>query len=564
MQKNRTGRLTFLLWLIPAVFLLVFFLLPLGAIFETVAEILTTDGLESIGLNRIWRPLWFTFWQAGLSTLLTLLIGLPAAFALSRFRFRGRFLLRVLTTLPFILPTVVVAAAFNALLGPNGWLNLGLMGLLGFASPPIQILNTLAAILLAHIFYNTTIIIRVVGSALEQLDPRLENAARVLGASPLRTLLEITLPLLRQPILAAVLLVFLFDFTSFGVILLLGGPRLATLEVEVYIQSLHLLNLPLAGLLSLIQLGCTLMITILYLRSSQKMDLSVSPRLKGEGLVRIRNWKQRIFVISTVLFLILLILLPLSALAVRSITKLEPDRGERGALETGLTSQYYRELFRNPRNALFYVEPILAVRNSFLFASATMILSVSIGVMAAYALYRQRKKQGWLDLLLMLPLGTSAVTLGLGYIITLNWLPFDIQVYPRLIPVVHSLVALPFVVRTVLPAIQSIPDTLRKAAAVQGASPWQTWKEVDLPIILRAALVAAIFAFTISLGEFGATTFLARPEFPTMPVAIFRYLSQPGALNYGQAMAMATLLMAACGLSIGLLEGLQKPGEKWL
>ena len=158
------------------------------------------------------------------------------------------------------------------------------MGLFDLTSPPIQMLNILAAILLAHVFYNTTIVIRVVGSAWAQLDPRLEQAARVLGASPLRTLREVTLPLLRPAILAAALLVFLFDFTSFGVVLLLGGPRFATLEVEIYIQALHMLNLPLAGLLSAVQLVCTLVLTVAYTRASRQVNVPLAPRLQGEGM----------------------------------------------------------------------------------------------------------------------------------------------------------------------------------------------------------------------------------------------------------------------------------------
>jgi thiamine transport system permease protein len=161
-----------------------------------------------------------------------------------------------------------------------------------------------------------------------------------------------------------------------------------------------------------------------------------------------------------------------------------------------------------------------------------------------------------MDPILMLPLGASAVTLGLGYIIVFNRPPFDVQAFPFLIPIAHSLVALPFVIRVIQPALASIPPALRQAAAVLGASPWRTWREVDLPIITRAALVGAIFSFTISLGEFGATTFLARPEYPTLPLAIYRFLSQPGALNYGQALAMATVLLFICAISIFILEKL--------
>ena len=80
------------------------------------------------------------------------------------------------------------------------------------------------------------------------------------------------------------------------------------------------------------------------------------------------------------------------------------------------------------------------------------------------------------------------------------------------------------------------------------------WREVDLPIVGRALLVAAVFAFTISLGEFGATALVARPQTPTMPVAIYRFLGQPGALNYGQALAMSTLLMLVCAAGMVVIE----------
>jgi thiamine transport system permease protein len=182
-----------------------------------------------------------------------------------------------------------------------------------------------------------------------------------------------------------------------------------------------------------------------------------------------------------------------------------------------------------------------------------------MGTLAAYALNRRSRLNRVIDPLLMLPLGASAVTLGLGFIVTFTRPPLDVRSFPWLIPIAHSLVALPFVVRTLQPALASIPASLRQAAAILGAPPLRVWQEVDLPIVARAALVSGIFSFTIPLGEFGATSFLARPEYPTLPVAIFRFLSQPGALNYGQALAMATLLMLVCALSILVLERVRLP-----
>lgn len=555
----------YLLWVLPLVFLAVFFFYPLGAIFRLVLAAAGGEGLGWAEAARVARPLGFTVYQAALSTLLTLLLGLPAAYVFARYRFPGKGLLRILTTLPFILPTVVVAASFNALLGPRGWINVLLMNAFDFASPPVQMLNSLGAILLAHVFYNTTIVIRTVGAAWEQLDPRLEAAGRVLGASPLGVLREITLPLLRPALLASTLLVFMFNFTSFGVVLLLGGPRYATLEVEIYIQALHMLNLPLAGLLSAVQLGITLLLTLGYSLLAGS-GVPLTPRLRGEGLRRVETWRQRLLVGGVIAGVVLLLVLPLAALAARSVTRLDADRGQRGQVQPAFTLAYYSELFVNRRQSLFYVPPAAAARNSLVYAGSTVAISLALGFLAASSLSRSRDPRNRalnrvLDPLLMLPLGASAVTLGLGYIVVFNRPPLDVRSFPFLIPIAHSLVALPFVVRTLQPALASIPLSLRQAAAVMGASPWQVWREVDLPIVSRAALVAAIFSFTISLGEFGATSFLARPEYPTLPVAIFRFLSQPGALNYGQALAMATILLLLCAASIFVLERVQDKSQ---
>jgi len=543
------------LWIFPLLLLLAFFFVPMGSILSIMFS--RTDPID---LGQIWRPLGFTIWQAGLSTVLTLAAGLPAAYVFSRFTFPGKGFMRTFTMLPFILPTVVTAAGFNALLGPRGWINLALMEIMGTSFPPIDFLNTFTAILVAHVFYNIAIVIRVVGSAWTQLDPRLEQSAQVLGASSSRTFREITLPLLKRPILVSALLVFLFDFTSFGVVLMLGGPNFSTIEVSIYTQALSLLNLRMAGLLTLLQLGCTIGITVLFSKASSNQAVPLFPRLQGEGTHAPKTWVQKGAILCVVLFLFLLQVLPLGALAARSVTRLEADRGQRGESQTGLTLDFYRELFVNRQQSYFYVPPVQALLNSLFYAGVTTIISTAAGTLLAYAFVRKPRVRHWLDPLVMLPFGASAVTLGLGFIVTFNRPPIEVGSFPFLIPIAHSLIAMPFVMRTVQPALGSIPDSLRQSAAVLGASPRQVWWNVELQIIRRALLAGAIFAFTISLGEFGATSFISSPRNPTLPVAIYRYLSQPGAMNYGQAMAMATILIIVCGISIWLLEKLQ--GEK--
>ncbi len=547
-------------WLGVSIFLGLFFFYPLARILWLGLNPAALKTLDLASLLLASHSLLFTFYQAALSTLLTLVLGLPAAFLFARYDFHGKSLLRALTAIPFMLPTVVVAAGFNALLGPRGWVNLGLMDLFHLQSAPISIVGTLGVILLAHVFYNTTIVIRLVGNALSHLDPRLEQAARTLGADPPRVLSRLTLPLLRPSILAASVLVFIFDFTSFGVILLLGGPGFSTLEVEIYKQAVQIFNLPLAGLLSLIQLLCTLAFSILYSRIVSRTAVTSAPRAAETNLRKARTFRQKLFLGGMVLLLLALFLLPLVSLPLRSLTRLEADRGERGQVRYGLTSDYYTELFINRRDSIFYVPPFKAIGNSLGYATLTVVLSLALGFPVASALARPRRLERLLDPFLMLPLGASAVTLGLGFIVTFNRPPLALVTSPLLVPLAHTLIALPFVIRSLQPALASIPDRLRQAAASLGASPPRVWFAVDWPIVARATLSAAVFAFTVSLGEFGATSLVVRPEYPTLPIAIARFLSQPGGMNYGQAMAMATVLMVVCGFGILLIERLRLPG----
>jgi thiamine transport system permease protein len=536
------------LWFLPLSFLLIAFFFPLSRILALTfdPQTLTTENLL-----RTSNVLLFTFYQATLSTLLTLLVGLPASYLFARYNFRGKPLLRALTAVPFMLPTVVVAAGFSALLGPRGILHTI------FPLSSFQFIGTLSAILIAHVFYNTTIIIRVVGNALSSLDPKLESAARSLGADPSRVWWHVTFPLLRPALLASSLLVFLFDFTSFGVILLLGGSQFATLEVEIYLRVLRLPNLSLAALLSFIQLICTIFFSILYSHFASRSTIQTAPRSAQANIRKPKTLREKIFVSAFIILLSSFFFLPLFSLPLRSLFRLEADRGQRGEVQYGFTTDYYTELFVNRRGSVFYVPPIQATVNSLGYAGATVILSLVLGFPAAFALAKPTRIERILDPLIMLPLGSSAVMLGLGFIISYGvWLTS-----PLLVPVAHALVALPFVIRTLQPAIASIPQRLRQAASSLGASPLEVWKNIDLPILRRATLAAATFAFTISLGEFGATLLISRPEYPTIPVAIERFLSQPGGLNYGQAMAMATILMLLTIASILLIEKFRIPGS---
>lgn len=539
-----------LLFIFPILFLSVFYFYPLVAILQTS---FARGGFGELVTDPYYaRVFAFTIFQAGLSTLCTLIAAFPAAYIFARYDFRGAKVLRALTTIPFLMPTIVVATAFSALLGPRGILNLTLMQWFQLDTPPIQIMNTLGIIVLAHTFYNFTIVLRIVGGFWANLDPQIENAARVLGANRWQTFWHVTFPLIAPAIIAAALLVFIFDFTSFGVILILGGPRLATLEVEIYRQTVNLFNLPLAAALSLVQLIATFTLMLAYTHLQARLAQPL--RLRPLTIVRrtLRTAREKILVWGYLGAMLIFLLTPLVAIVAASF-------------KGGIT--YYTELFVNRRGAITFVPPIEAVRNSLLFACTTIGLAVSLGLVAAYAIVqtdRQRsnaQSSGWLfrlraallDSMFMLPLGTSAITLGFGYIIALG----NLRTSVWLVPVAHTLVAFPFVVRSLLPMVRSIQPRLREAAQILGASPARVWREIDLPIILRAIIVGAVFAFVISMGEFGATVLVARPDLPTITLAIYRFLGQPGIINFGQAFALSTILMLVSGIAIVAMERLR-------
>jgi thiamine transport system permease protein len=437
---------------------------------------------------------------------------------------------------PFVMPTVVVAIAFLSLLRPGAPL-----GFLGWE-------RGVAPVLLAHVFFNVAVVVRTVGTFWEQVDRRAVDAARVLGASRLRAFATTTLPLLAPAIAAAAAIVFLFTFTSFGIVLLLGGGTRATLEVEIYRQTARLLDLHAAAGIAIAQLLA--IVALLVVTSRLQERRAVAQRLVStrDTARRPRGFWQWTGTWSAVGVTLVFLGTPLAVLVLRSFSSAGHP-----------TLAHYRAL--SSTNDLLFVSAWDAVRNSLVYACTATVIAVGIGALASFEIARRpRRATRAMDVLLMLPLGTSAVTVGFGFLIALDQRPLDLRTSVLLIPLAHAIVAIPFVVRAMVPVLRSIDPRLRDAAAVLGASPARVWREVDLPVVRRAMALAAGFAAAVSLGEFGATLFIARPDRPTIPVAIYRLLGRPGSANFGQAMALSTVLMVVTALAVLLVEWL-RPGR---
>jgi thiamine transport system permease protein len=540
LSRRRGGRPAPILWgaavAIPLGFLAIFFAWPVTALmvrgFVPDGELDLTGFAEVLSRPRTWRLVGLTLTQAALGTAFSVLLGLPLAYLLYRRAFPGRGLVRGLVTVPFVLPTVVVGVAFRALFAPGG--TLGFLGLE----------ESLAGIVVALVFFNVSVVVRTVGGLWERLDPRTEQAAASLGAGPARVFRTVTLPSLAPAIASAASVVFLFCATAFGVVLVLGGVRYGTIETEIWTRTTQFLDLRSASVLSILQLVVISGALALSARARRRREAALH-LVSSRGSARPLSWRSpgdAAAALAGAAIVCGLIVLPLAGLVARSFREPDGSWGPANYVALGTTGE---------RNALV-VTVWEATATSLRIALTATVISLVVGGLVALVVSRRPRSVGarravdTFDALFMLPLGVSAVTVGFGFLITMDQpvLGVDLRTSGLLVPVAQAVVAIPLVVRTVLPVLRAIDPRLREVAAVLGSGPGRVLRTVDLPIALRSVGLATGFAFAVSLGEFGATSFLARPDGATLPVVIFRLIGRPGAENYGMALAASVVLAA--------------------
>lgn len=495
---------------------------------------------EVLGAARSWRIIGHTLFMAAAGTLGAVLLGIPGAYILYRCRFPGQTLLRGLSTVPFVLPTVVVGVAFRALFGPGG---------------PLQFLGldqTTAAVILAMVFFNFSVVVRQVGALWQVLDPRTVDAARTLGASPLRAFTTVTLPALGPAIASSAGLVFLFCSTAYGIVRSLGAPGVGTVETEIHRQTHVFLDLRTAAVFSILQFVFVLAsvgLTQLVLKRT-----TTGLRLQQSHTHRLTRADAAPLAL-TLATVVLLIAGPLVSLVVRSFRTAE-----------GWSLHNYLLLATSSGSGYAGGATVMeALEHSVKIAidatAITLVMAVPLALLLTRPVrtaWAQRVQRG-MDALIMLPMGVSAVTIGFGFVVSLQLAAPQLAYSGALVPLAQSVVALPMVVRTLVPVLGAVNPRLREAAATLGASPARVLATIDGPFLLRGLGLATGFAFAISLGEFGATSFLAAPDYQTLPVLIVRLLGRPGVDNYGMAMAGSVLLAVITAVVLLVCERLRPP-----
>jgi len=484
----------------------------------------------------------FTAWQALLSTVASLALGLPGAYALARFEFPGRRTLESLTAVPFVLPSIMVAVGFVAAFGANGPVN-DLLRALGL--PTVELVFTLEIIVLAHAFYNAPLVVRVVAAAWEEVDARAVETARSLGASPSRAFRDVVLPQLLPAVATGALLTFIFTFMSFPIVLALGGLKLATVEVWLFdrVQNLQLTE---AAALAVLETVVSLALTYVYLRyeaAASRGDRVAAPLARDRLFGRLDA--TRVALLGYGLVVGIVFLLPIVSMLAASVTG-----------PNGLTTRYYEFLLRQEA-ATSGTAPGVAVRNSLLFGIGTLALAVPMGLVLALASVREGVVARFVGVAAMAPFAVSGVVVGLGL---LEGLVFGVEVFgtrltvsgPIAIVVAHAVGAYPFVVRNVAPLLGRLDRRLVESARALGATRARALVDIEVPLVMPGIAAGAAFAFAISIGEFDSTVILAEGSGAyTMPVAVERFLTDR---TLGPATAMGSVLLAVTACSFLVID----------
>lgn len=494
------------LWATPAAFIGLLFFWPLVSI---AALGLKPGWLQVLASEQFQEAIWFTLWQALVSTLLCVLIGLPIAFVLYKRRFFGSRLLRTLLVIPFVLPAIVVAIAlaeFREILAGSAIL----------------------VILIAHVFLNIALVVRVVGPAWAAIDDETEEAAELDGASGLKKFFFVTSAQLRPAIVSSAALIFLFCVTSFATVLSLGGGQVQSIETAIYFALTQRLDLQTASALAVVQTLITVAAFALSRRfSNSAFVVELTSVETTEKKIGKRDVAILLFSLSTIF---VLFVIPIASLFVRAFTQ----SGQLSLEAFGYLSGY-------GARDLLDITVFEAAGNSLRNALVAATIAVVIGVTIAWLLTQTKSR--WPDLIFALPLGVSSVVLGFGYLLTFGGEPLALRQSWLVVPLVQALITTPLVVRITYSALVSLGKTTREAASNAGADTWQIWRFIEVPNIRPAIATALGFALLSSIGEFGSSVLLAYSDQATLPVVLMRLISRPGEQNYAMAMATAVLIV---------------------
>jgi thiamine transport system permease protein len=471
-----------------------------------------------VSLWSVWQDdylRWRVFWslaQAGVTCVLALVLGLPVAWVLTRFEFPLRRLVLRLLMLPFVVPTLVAALGVLALWGPHGVFS----GWLG-----VSLQNTPWLLLYGNLFFNLCLVVRAGVDALNQVSARQVAAARSLGATPWRAFWRVEWPAIAPWLASSLCLVFLYCFAGFGLALVLGGQRYATVEVEIYALVAHELKLAEASVLAvwmiLLTGGVALAYAAIEKRLAAPSRTDPMARRSPQGALQ---WMALAGGLGVLAFFCVA---PMLAIIWRAVSA---------------GSEAWAQVLDE--------ETLGALWNTLRFSFMALVMATVLGV--THALVATRSV-AW-RAAAFLPFVVSPVTVAFGLLL----------LYPQwtaslpLLVAAYAVLAYPFVAKSLAAGLDSLPPQLPQAARTLGASPWRAFWRVTLPMLTVALRRGMAFAAATALGEFAVTLFLSRPEWATLTTLIYQRLGRPGVANLDVAMVLSCVLMGLALLAFLLIE----------
>lgn len=524
----------------PALIVLLFlFALPLYFTFSKAFEG-GFDTLKSVFTSPYsYRLVRFTVVESLLSAFISCLIALPFAAFYASYDFKLRKLTLTLSALSFTIPSILVVLGFVIFYGNNGVLNNMLKSIFSLDESPIRILYTFPAIILAHVYLNLPVAFNLITNGWTSLARSEEMASYTLKKGKMKTFLSITLPKLRGVIANAFVIIFLFCFSSFAIVMVLGGsPEYSTLESEIYRRAHISLDYSGASALSIFSfIITTIALSLSYIgRRKEKMERRES------ALKKIRKKKGKVLAALMTLAMLLFILPPMLSILYRSFF----DRRGDFSLESW--------------NTIFSASSFLsAILNSLFIAMTSAVLATVLA--ENIAMYSVKCKSRIAPLFATLPLATGSVTLGLGY----NFLAAKIglsSIYTDylLILATHLVLSIPFAIRTMLPGAKEIPQRVSEASYTLKKSAFETYMRTERPLLKSYRRKAFIFAFALSLGEVNATLALAGGRITTLPILIYRLI---GSYNYQGASALGSVLLILAFIVFIMGERIGKKEGTW-
>jgi len=516
------------------------FLAPLvsiaqGASLESLAELLTDPYLLRVIAN--------TFLQAVLSTVPAVLAALPLAYFFARYEFRLSSLARAVLLAPFFAPAFAAAQAFLIMYGKTGVINTLLMQVFGLAEPPVSLLYSLQAVVLAHVFYYVPLAFTALEAGFASIDQDLIDAARSLGASEWRILRKVMFPQLAPSLAASGTLIFVFSFLTFATPLLIGGS-FTTLEVETYFYWSRFGGWTTAKTLSTLQLGLNLIFVLAIFLARERV---LQPRMlaKAGGLARNRLSLLCGSLAVKALTLYALLLIAFEALPIYFIFASGFSQGFYLIFPLGASIENFQRLFSFTFGARVTV--LDSMGQSIAIAALAALLSVSASLLTAYSIaYSKGRARSLLSAATVAPLAVSRIALAMGLYTIYGAGVLRLYGSWELLALSHLVVIYPLTTRLIESALIRVDPDLIDAASTAGASRLYTFLRVELPLIGPSLAAASLIAFASSIGEFTFALFFATGGLQTMPVSVERLLDSR---QLGPASAMTSLILAVIFVS---------------